>query len=485
MLRAARGPLLDSIRHHLTLQNLAALSLVAGAGILFPALLMRLKLKAGDALILIALAFVAAGPLAVSRVETAGLHRNALGALFPASLPRAAEQTVSRDWRASPFESPGTEDLSPYRGAAAGRNVVLVALESVGARYLRPYGAAEDPMPQFTRLAGHSILFENAYAVYPESIKGLFSVLCSRSPAFGTAPEEYGKVSCPSLPQVLSTAGYRTALFHSGRFMYLGMESIIENRGFQTLDDAGAIGGNFESSFGVDEPATVGRILSWIDSLPRGQRFFATYLPIAGHHPYSTPVAGPFRADREIDRYRNALHYGDEALGALLNGFRARGLERNTLFVLYGDHAEAFGQHDGNAGHTLFLYEENVRVPFMLSMPGIQEVGLRVRKTASLIDTAPTILDLLGLEVPPEFQGHSLLRPGNRMALFFTDYSLGFLGLRDGCWKYIYEIDSSRSKLFDLCEDPEETHNLSAQFPHRVQSYNQILQGWSTSQTLH
>jgi hypothetical protein len=91
----------------------------------------------------------------------------------------------------------------------------------------------------------------------------------------------------------------------------------------------------------------------------------------------------------------------------------------------------------------------------------------------------------LGLEVPPEFQGHSLLRPGNRMALFFTDYSLGFLGLRDGCWKYIYEIDSSRSKLFDLCEDPEETHNLSAQFPHRVQSYNQILQGWSTSQTLH
>src|SRR5437867_1264398 len=132
MLRAARGPLLDSIQHHLTIQNLGALALVAGAGILFPALLMRLRPKAGDALLLTTLAIVAAGPLAVSRVETAGMHRNALGALFPAGLPRAAAQSVSRDWRASPFGSTVTEDLSQYRGAAAGRSVVLVALESAG-----------------------------------------------------------------------------------------------------------------------------------------------------------------------------------------------------------------------------------------------------------------------------------------------------------------------------------------------------------------
>ena len=184
--------------------------------------------------------------------------------------------------------------------------MVLVALESAGARYLRPYGAAEDPMPNLTSLADHSILFENAYAVYPESIKGFFSVLCSRCPAFNTAPEDYGKLSCPSLARALSAGGYRTALFHSGRFMYLGMESILENRGFQTLEDAGAIGGNFESSFGVDEPSTVRRILSWIDALPRGQRFFVTYLPIAGHHPYAAPVSGPFPEDREIGRYRNA-----------------------------------------------------------------------------------------------------------------------------------------------------------------------------------
>jgi hypothetical protein len=87
---------------------------------------------------------------------------------------------------------------------------------------------------------------------------------------------------------VLSDAGYSTALFHSGRFIYLGMEAVIRNCGFATLEDAGDIGGHCQSSFGVDEPATVARILRWIDALPCGRRFFVTYLPIAGHHPYET-----------------------------------------------------------------------------------------------------------------------------------------------------------------------------------------------------
>src|SRR2546429_5716401 len=91
-------------------------------------------------------------------------------------------------------------------------------------------------------------------------------------------------------------------------------------------------------------------MLAWIDGLPRGQRFFLTYLPIAGHHPYATPEHGPFAGTAEIDQYRNALHYGDASLGALIEGLRARGLEQNTVWVVYGDHGEAFHQHEGNYG---------------------------------------------------------------------------------------------------------------------------------------
>ena len=320
-------------------------------------------------------------------------------------------------------------------------------------------------MPNLSALARRSLVFENAYAVYPESIKGLFSVLCSTFPAFDSRPEAYENIGPPSLAAILADAGYRTAMFHSGRFGYLGMESIIRNRGYQILEDAGNISGNHNSSFGVDEPATVARMLSWIDALPRGQNFFLTYLPIAGHHPYATPDPGPFAATAEVDQYRNALHYGDASLGTLVEGLRARGLEQNTIWIVYGDHGEAFGQHNGNYGHTFLLYDENVHVPFLIAAPGLMRGQQRVRKVVSLVDTAPTVLALLGIPPPANYQGATMLDATPRMALFFADYSLGLLGLRDGPWKFVYELNSGRAKLFDLDRDPAEISDVSSQHP--------------------
>lgn len=482
MLRAAGGPLQDSIQHHLTVANLSALALVTVAGFLFPPLFMRMKLRAPKVIVLAAILIVIAGPFAVARVETVGMHRNAFGALWPVrggqGVPLAG-RFEHGEWRASPFDSgAAAQELSKYRGSAAGRNIVLVILESTAAGYLRPYGAAEDPMPNLTHLASESILFENAYAVYPESIKGLFSTLCSRYPAFDTPAEAHIEMSCPSIAQFAADAGFRTALFHSGRFMYLGMQAMIEGRGFGQLEDAGHIGGVVNSSFGVDEPSTVHRILSWVDSLSRDERFFVTYLPIAGHHPYATPEPGPFPEDTELGRYRNALHYGDAALGQLVGGFHDRGLAAKTLFVIFGDHGEAFGQHPHNFGHTLFIYDENVRVPYLIAAPGLIRHQIRVQRTASLIDTAPTVLDFLGIPLSSEFQGSSLLAGPPRMALFFTDYSLGWLGLRDSCWKYIYELDSHRSKLFDVCMDPGELDDKSLSQSERVRIYRSNLERW-------
>src|SRR5205823_11282705 len=102
----------------------------------------------------------------------------------------------------------------------------VIHLESTGARYLRPYGAAEDPMPHLSKLCRHAILFENAYTTYPETIRSFFAVQCSTWPALDTQPEDYEKVSAPGLATVLAGQGYRTGLFHSGRFGYLGMESV-------------------------------------------------------------------------------------------------------------------------------------------------------------------------------------------------------------------------------------------------------------------
>ena len=147
-----------------------------------------------------------------------------------------------------------------------------------------------------------------------------------------------------------------------------------------------------------------------------------------------------------------------------------------------GDHGEAFAQHEGNVGHTLFIYEENVHVPLVVAAPGLFLKQQRIHRAASLIDIAPTVLDLLGFTPEGQYQGRSLLEGLNQMALFYADYSVGWSGLRDGRWKFILDLDSRRASLFDLSIDPEERLDLSRRFPDRTSAYEEHLRAWSSAQ---
>jgi hypothetical protein len=75
-----------------------------------------------------------------------------------------------------------------------------------------------------------------------------------------------------------------------------------------------------------------------------------------------------------------------------------------------------------------------------------------------------------------------MLNAEPRMGLFFADYSLGLLGLRDGRWKFIYEIGSGRTRLFDLERDPREMSDVSAREAARAGWYGQVVRGWSSEQ---
>src|SRR5437762_606479 len=158
------------------------------------------------------IAVVLLGPMAGSRVDTRGMDRNVITALIGSGLPRVAARAGAGDWRESRFQTDrATEDLARFAGSARGLNVVIVSLESTAAQYLPLYGAPDDGghdvMPNLSTLARRALVFENAYAVYPESIKGLFSVLCSTFPAFDSRPEEYENVECSSVAAVLADAG--------------------------------------------------------------------------------------------------------------------------------------------------------------------------------------------------------------------------------------------------------------------------------------
>jgi len=130
------------------------------------------------------------------------------------------------------------------RGMAARRNVLLVVLESTGRTLLAPFGAAEDPMADLSALASHAIVFENAYAVYPEQYQGIRFHFASRYPGFDVRVERLRRRCHAIHSNSACSDGYATALFHLGRFhVYLGMERLVARSGFALTEDAGAIGG--------------------------------------------------------------------------------------------------------------------------------------------------------------------------------------------------------------------------------------------------
>ena len=481
MWRAAGGALSDSIVYYANMPNLIAIGVLGSIAAAAPLWTRRFSARAVS-LCLLPVAIL--GPFSVRHVDLRGFDRNAWSALLCSALPRIsveARATEAVEWRTPLAGTQPSVDLSRLRGAAMGRNVVVVSLESTAAQYLGIYGASPDVAPNLSRLARSSVVFDAAYAVYPESIKGLFATLCSQYPAFDRRADSYANVPCRSPAAVLAGAGYRTALFHAGRFAYLGMNAVIRGRGFQRLEDAGDIGGNRESSFGVDEQAVVARMLHWVDGLQHGEHFFITYLPIAGHHPYESSTPGPFPDRTEFDRYRNAVHDGDAALGTFMQGLHDRGLDTQVMWLIYGDHGEAFGQHEGNFGHPFQLYEENVRVPFLVSMPGVLTDVIRSQRIVSLVDVAPTLLDATGADVPDTYRGTSAFDGRPRMALFFADYSLGLLGLRDGSNKLVYELESGRARLFDVSRDPLETRDLAGDRPDAARAYARHLTRWIRS----
>jgi lipoteichoic acid synthase len=360
---------------------------------------------------------------------------------------------------------------------------VWVILESTGARHLAAYGADPDPTPNLSRLTATALVFERMSTSDPESVKSLVPILCGQYPAVHTSGADYAaeRLPCASLAATLGAAGYRTGLLHSGRFVYLGMRAVVEGRGFDELADAASIGGPHAVSFGTDDRSTARRVLEFVDAAG-GRPFFALYMPVAGHHPYHAPGGGtrPFPARSEAEHHRNDLHVGDEALGELIAGISARGLMDRTLWIVMGDHGEAFFEHPGNFAHSLFVYEENVHIPVLIAVPGALRQQLRVPQVGGTIDLGPTLLELLGLPVPEAWAGRSLLRGEPGAARFFTDPSSVLLGLRQGDWKCIVEDGAAR--LFDLAADPGETVDVAAREPERAARCVRHLEAWSAEQ---
>ena len=172
-----------------------------------------------------------------------------------------------------------------------------------------------------------------------------------------------------------------------------------------------------------------------------------------------------------IAREELALYYGmiselDAEIGRILDALRANGQLDNTLVVMAGDNGLAVGSH-GLLGKQN-LYEHSMRVPMILSGPGIPKNEQR-DQLVYIFDLFPTIASIAGLTLPETVEGEDLLPHVDDPALHgrgaaFYAYRNEQRGVRTAeGWKFIqYEVDGVRTEqLFDLNHDPYEITNLA------------------------
>jgi arylsulfatase A-like enzyme len=173
-------------------------------------------------------------------------------------------------------------------------------------------------------------------------------------------------------------------------------------------------------------------------------------------------------------------------LGRLFAALRQRHLDQNTLVVITGDHGEAFGFPHPWFFHGTNLYQEGVNVPCILWSPALFTPGSRSETVGAHVDLNPTIMDILGIATPSAWQGRSLLDPDRPQRAYFN-CNTGYLleGMREGDWKFIYNMTLAREELYDLASDPTEQHNLASQNPRLCAIYRQRLASWATYERGH
>lgn len=162
----------------------------------------------------------------------------------------------------------------------------------------------------------------------------------------------------------------------------------------------------------------------------------------------------------------------DDAIGLILNELDQSGMAEDTIVVYTSDHGDAAGSHRIMDKHYV-MYEEEVRVPMLIRLPGTPRCISEVW-TSHFLDLGPTILDILGLKIPKQMQGVSLVPEieaamrGNSFAKegtasnrsqIFSEYNGQQFGLytqrmiRDDRFKYVWN-PTDVDEFYNLIDDP-------------------------------
>jgi len=355
------------------------------------------------------------------------------------------------------FETPPGERL----------NVVVVVFESLRSRSATPYAPDLETTPFLDSLAKGGVLVNTAYTVIPHTSKALVSIFCGLYPEIVKAVNEAEPGALPRrcLAQSLSEGGYGTLFIQPARPSFENRASMVERLGFEEFlgpDDLPRAGFDESSYFGYEDDIMLAPALEWVDRQGESP-FFLAVLTLTPHHDYGVPVgfpSKPYVDDPTLNNYLNTVAYTDRFIGKLHAGLEDRGLLENTIFVVSGDHGEGFGEH-GRTQHDNVLWEEGLRVPLLLSGPGVGSPGMVIDGLRQTIDIVPTIASLLGLQLNGHMPGLDLFETAGHERLFASCWANDLcMAMLEGDRKAIYHYEERSPEVFDLTVDPLEQTNI-------------------------
>jgi choline-sulfatase len=447
-------------------------------------------------------------------------------------LPGCDEQAPFADEPAELPHEPAGLVPEPTASAAAPSvpsNLLLITVDTLRADHLSFYGYDRDTTPGVAGWIGEAALFERFYTPLPLTDPAFSSMMT------GLAPIRHGvrhtsrrlDGSIATLAEVLRSHGWDTAAFVSRGGLMRGGNL---DRGFDVAnfeggdpDALGLSGARAKAEVWQRRAKDVTDIaLLWI--WKRAEPPFFVWLHYYDPHAFYDalpPFRDRFEPSRDADSppglrawwgsdidgaqaiadYDEEILVVDQQIMRVVDHLRLTDRWDSTLVVLTSDHGESLGER-GHMDHGEWLYEEQLRVPLVLRHPQLISPGARIREPVQMVDLAPTLLDLLGVEgedvdrfvttadgrsVRPLLEGGELpSRPlffesencpdeaGRENAPGMICYPAGVDGkiraLSDGRWKLILTpLEEARKfELYDLETDPLERIDRSESEPARV-----------------
>lgn len=380
------------------------------------------------------------------------------------------------------FEAIGRETLligAPRIVSAASErrppDVLVYLVDMLLATQLSAYGNPRAVSPTIDRLHAEGLSFARATSPAPwtkPSVPSLFTALAPTT--HGVGAHDYLETLPETVPTIVDR--FREAGFRTGSFSASPLGSTLSglDRGF----DVAVTPAHWDGRLGpMGQPTATevqSELLAFVDAEP-GRPFFA-YLHTLDVHEYKAPM---FRDGDPGDRpYDRAIRQQDQAIASLLEALRARG--RDVIVVLTSDHGQALGDDrvSGEAGHGTSLHEAQTRIPLVFHAPA-HLPSATSGDAVSLVDVAPTLLDLFGLPPLPDADGASLLgyatsaRP-RRVHAFVTSSREWFvwrpsdppwLAVQDERGRKAIVVGDEDYRFHDLARDPCERVSVRGGFP--------------------